>query len=47
MVCSVYHAPQCLKMGARVKFVYSGQVLENMVVNTYQILVIIFLWHVL
>ena len=51
MVCSVNHAPQGLEMCARVKFVcsvnHTRQVLENIVVNTDQILVIIFLWHVL
>ena len=50
MVCLVNHAPQCLEMCARLKYVcsvnYTRQVLENMVVNRYQILVIIFLWHV-
>ena len=50
MMCSV-HAPQCLVMCARVKFVcsvnHTRQILENMFVNTYQIYGIIFLWHVL
>ena len=47
MVCSVNHAPQGLAMCARVKFVCSvkprRQVSKNMVINTDQILVIIFL----